>query len=80
MAELEDEGVRFSEPELKRVPAPYDKDHPRAALLCRKGLAAWLDGWPMKTAYGEEGPANCLRAFARLDPVFTWLMRLNAGG
>ena len=78
VAELEGQGVRFSEPELKRVPAPYDKDHPRGDLLRRKGLAAWLDGLPMETAYGENGPANCVREFARLEPVFAWLMRLNA--
>ena len=76
--QLEGQGVRFSEPELKRVPAPYDKDHPRGDLLRRKGLAAWLDGLPMETAYGEDGPENCVREFARLEPVFAWLMRLNA--
>lgn len=34
---------RISEPGYKRVPAPYDKDHPRALLLRRKGLSAWRD-------------------------------------
>lgn len=78
IAGLESEDVRFSEPELKRVPAPYDKDHPRGALLRRKGLAAWLDGLSMELAYGEDGPANCARELARLQPVFAWLMKFNA--
>lgn len=29
--------------ELKRVPAPYDKDHPHAALLKRKSSTLWFD-------------------------------------
>lgn len=36
-------GARLDEPELKRVPAPYDKSHPQAALLRRKSLAIWSD-------------------------------------
>jgi uncharacterized protein (TIGR02453 family) len=37
---LENEGFGLSAMEtLKRVPAPYAKDHPRAELLKRKGLA-----------------------------------------
>ncbi|MEM9853043.1 MAG: TIGR02453 family protein [Pseudomonadota bacterium] len=32
---------RISAPALKRVPAPFRADHPRAALLRRKGLSAW---------------------------------------
>ncbi|MEX0350238.1 MAG: TIGR02453 family protein [Paracoccaceae bacterium] len=36
-------GLRVGEPELKRVPAPYDKDHPQGALLRRKALTVWHD-------------------------------------
>lgn len=36
-------GWSLSEPELKRVPAPYDQDHPEGAHLRRKGLVAWYD-------------------------------------
>ncbi|MBO9449970.1 TIGR02453 family protein [Tropicibacter sp. R16_0] len=34
---------RLSEPELKRVPAPYDKEHPHGDLLRRKSLTLWCD-------------------------------------
>lgn len=34
---------RLGEPELKRVPAPYDADHPRAELLKRKSFVLWRD-------------------------------------
>ncbi|WP_238364304.1 TIGR02453 family protein [Mesobacterium pallidum] len=37
-------GMRLSEPELKRVPAPYPADHPRSLLLRRKSLTLWRDG------------------------------------
>jgi len=32
-----------SDPELKPVPPPFGGDHPRAELLRRKGLSAWID-------------------------------------
>lgn len=35
--------ARIDEPELKRVPAPYDKTHPNAALLRRKSMTMWID-------------------------------------
>ena len=34
--DLQTQGARMDSPELKRVPAPFDKDHPQAALLKRK--------------------------------------------
>lgn len=34
-------GFTLREPQLKRVPSPYPKDHPNAELLKRKGLALW---------------------------------------
>lgn len=40
---LGQQGFRIAEPELKRVPAPYDKEHPRGELLKRKSLSAWKD-------------------------------------
>ena len=43
LGELASEGFRISEPELKRIPAPYDKDHPQGDLLRRKSITAWKD-------------------------------------
>jgi uncharacterized protein (TIGR02453 family) len=42
-AALEAAGWQLSEPELKRVPAPYGADHPAGAYLRRKGLVLWHD-------------------------------------
>ena len=38
---LEAQHFDFRQPELKRVPAPYPKEHPAEELLRRKALAAW---------------------------------------
>lgn len=77
MQSLSKKGVRFSEPELKRVPAPFAKDHPRDELLRRKGLTAWLDQPDVASAFGEDAPARCLAEFTRLQGVYDWLMELN---
>lgn len=42
-SELRSGGVRVSEPELKRVPTGFDKQHPNEEALRRKGFAGWLD-------------------------------------
>ncbi|MCG3268905.1 DUF2461 domain-containing protein [Yoonia sp. I 8.24] len=35
---IEETGFEFREPALKRVPSPYDKDHPAARFLRMKGI------------------------------------------
>lgn len=40
---LADYGFRISEPELKRVPSPFDANHPYGDLLRRKSLTVWAD-------------------------------------
>ena len=58
-------GVDFGEPALKRVPAPYPKDHPAALHLRRKGLAGWVDLDPV-----AEDPEDAVKdAFAGLKPI-----------
>lgn len=70
------DGARLSEPDLKRVPAPYDKDHERAELLKHKGLAIWRDFEGHDLAYGEDGPATVAAQLLTLRPVYNWLSRL----
>ena len=60
-----DKGYSLGEPALKRVPAAYDKDHPHADLLRRKGLTAMghptitgdLIG-PLEAAFAEMWPLS----------------------
>ncbi|WP_299404330.1 DUF2461 domain-containing protein [uncultured Roseobacter sp.] len=40
---LQDTGLRVNAPELKRIPSGFDKDHPHAEALRRKGFSAWKD-------------------------------------
>ena len=70
---LEADGVRISEAELKRVPAPYSPAHPRAALLRRKGLTAWIDYTETGAALGADGPANCAQQLLRFHDLFRLL-------
>jgi len=69
---LQGQGARLNEPQLKRVPSGYDKDHPRADLLRRKGLALWID---LDVSVASEGDlvATCLAEFERLMPLVGWL-------
>lgn len=67
------DGVRIDEPELKRVPAPYQPDHARATLLRRKGLTAWIDCPETGVALGDGGPASCARQLLRLSEIFVLL-------
>lgn len=58
---------RIDDPELKRVPAPFDKEHPRGELLRRKGLVLWSD-WD-----GAELQPWLSEVFSALSPLMTQL-------
>lgn len=73
ITEAREQGIRFSEPELARVPPPFAQDHPRGALLRHKSLTFWRDL--------PEDVTN-LRAtlkdgFAELMPLQTWMLQLG---
>ena len=78
LAKADAQGLRRDAPELKRVPAPYDKDHPHAELLRRKGIALWQDDLGQDDlgqdqAFGPKAPAQLARAFRSFDPLRAWL-------
>lgn len=70
------DGFRLSEPELKRVPAGFDRDHPREALLRRKSLTLWRDLPDGKVVTDGQASAFCLGVFLELRPVFEVLKDL----
>lgn len=76
LSRFTDDGARLSEPDLKRVPAPYDKDHERAELLKHKGLAVWRDFEGHDLAYGDDGPGNVASELLKLRPIYDWLWQL----
>lgn len=71
---LERDGIRLGKPELKRLPAGYPPDHPRADLLRRKSLAVWQDLGDGHAATSPQIVKTCLASFARLKPVYDWLL------
>lgn len=78
MGKLGKDGIRFSDPALKRVPSGFPQDHPHAELLRRKGLASWLDFDSPAAAAGPDIVETCMSGFKRLQPVYDTLNRLQA--
>jgi len=66
-------GGRINEPPLKRVPKPYEQDHPRAELLKRKGLVVWKDIGAASTAVSGNLIEKCDEVLAEIKPVVDWL-------
>lgn len=73
LASLEGKGVRLNDPEMKRVPAGFDKTHPREALLRRKGLIGWLDLEGPEEALKPDLVERVLARFDVLKPIFDLL-------
>ncbi len=67
IAPMLNDGWRQHDPDLKRVPAPFDKDHPQGDLLRRKSLTLW------KSARDLD---DLLPSFTELNPVLQNLVHL----
>ncbi len=65
------QGWRIDPPALKRVPAPYPADHPRADLLRHKGLVAWADG--LEDALTGDIGTGVRDVMIRAQPIMGWL-------
>jgi len=59
-------------PELKRVPAPFDKDHRHTDLLRRKSLTLWRDVPPPQFATPQTAMSE---TFTALHPMLTLLQQ-----
>lgn len=72
---VEERGAEIAGDAVKRVPAPFDDDHPRSDLLRRTGFQVrFLDDLP--GCVGEPAFADwCADRLARLLPVHRWLVR-----
>lgn len=76
-ADMSKRGFERGEPDLKRVPAPYDNDHARADLLRHKGLAIWKSGLGPSACYGQEGVHRVADELLNVQPFCDWLIRLS---
>ena len=70
---LTKKGLTMHEPALKRVPSGFDKEHPRGALLRRKGLAVWNNIG--KPSLASEGNLITLsrKTLKEMQPLVDWL-------
>ncbi len=75
-SDLRAAGLRVGEPELKRVPSGFQKDHPQAEALRRKGFAAWIDVTDPAFAIEPNLVERTTRRFDQLMPVFRLLSQV----
>lgn len=66
-------GVRFNEPDLKRTPAGYAEDHPRADLLKRKALHGWIDFDNPHIVTRPGVLDDMVEGYLLLRPLYDWL-------
>lgn len=70
------QGFRLDEPELKRVPTGYDKDHLRETLLRRKGLVIWHEHTPGERPASTEPSGFIMTPYKAMMPLYHWLEAL----
>ncbi len=76
-AEMRARGFRIADPELKRVPSGFDKDHPHAEALRRKGFAVWMDALTPSFVLEPKLVERTTAALAELLPVYRLLARIG---
>lgn len=67
-------GLVPHDPPLKRVPAPFDRDHRHGALLRRKGMAVWRD---LNAAQFKAPQKAVSDLFEALQPMLQRLQQLQ---
>ncbi|WP_170431733.1 DUF2461 domain-containing protein [Ruegeria arenilitoris] len=76
-AEMREQGFRIGDPELKRVPSGFDKDHPHEEALRRKGYSVWMDAETPAFVLEPNLTERTATMFAELMPVFLLLSRIK---
>lgn len=74
--DMRERGFQIGDPELKRVPAGFDKDHPHEEVLRRKGFTVWMDAETPAFVLKPNLTERTTRKFAELMPVFQLLSRI----
>jgi uncharacterized protein (TIGR02453 family) len=73
VAELEAEGFVMHGEQLRRAPRGFDPGHPRADLLRRKGLAAFLDHGTPEWLGTPQALDAVVTTWRRTAPLSRWL-------
>ncbi len=79
LAKLRKAGFEIGGDQLKRVPKPYDAEHPRADLLKHKALIAYRDREPAEWLHTPTAKTEVVKAWKALAPLNDWLAS-NATG
>ncbi len=75
LTELIKDGGRLNEPPLKRVPKPFEPDHPRGALLRRKGCSIWQDMPDQSSVHDPDFADLCIAQFSKFTALGKWFDR-----
>ncbi|MES0862596.1 DUF2461 domain-containing protein [Ruegeria sp. SCPT10] len=75
--EMRKQGFRIGDPELKRIPPGFDKDHPHEEALRRKGFAVWMDAMSSNFVHKPDLTERTTTKLAELMPVFQLLSRIK---
>jgi uncharacterized protein (TIGR02453 family) len=70
---LRKRGFEVGGDQLKRVPKPWDSEHPRADLLRHKSLISWVDHEPKPWLHTPRAKAQVIKAWTALRPLNQWL-------
>ena len=76
--ELVKQGYQVGGDQLKRVPKPYDAEHPRADLLRHKSLISWIDHEPKPWLHTAKAKAQVVKAWTAMQPLNAWLAQHTA--
>jgi uncharacterized protein (TIGR02453 family) len=78
VAQIQQAGLTISGMgEYTRVPTGYDKDHPRAALLKKKGLVAISPGIPLEVLITPALVDLCFDYAKTMLPLHQWLVAMQ---
>lgn len=73
LAGLRKKGYEVGGDQLKRVPKPWDAEHPRADLLRHKSLISWVDHPPAEWLHTPKAKAEVVKAWKSFVPLNAWL-------
>jgi uncharacterized protein (TIGR02453 family) len=72
---LERKGYEVGGEQLKRVPKPWDAEHPREHLLRHKQIISWVDHEPAEWFHTPKAKDEVVKAWKALGPLNAWLAR-----
>jgi hypothetical protein len=76
LAQLKKNGVELGGEKYKRVPKPFDAEHPRGELLKHQGFYAYLDQKPPREMSSPRFVEWCAVRWQKMLPLHDWLKGL----